>query len=331
MKEIISLLTDRRAAGSTPGARSDGRFVALVIEGGAMRGVVSAGMVAALEQMGLRSSFDAIYGSSAGAIAGAYFAAGQATYGTTMFYEDLNNTLFIDLKRLLFGKPVVSLEYLFEDVCTSRKPLSFENLRASGIELNAVAASISLQKAVSFNDFQTREELLTVLKASSRIPFFAGPPVSFRDDTFLDASLYESIPYLTALADPRVTDIVVLLTRPRGTYRSEPNPVDRWIVAPYLGRMSPVLQQHYMERAEEYKHELVELDSLASHGNDKGQNALVIQVPPDGVNVGSLEKRRDVLVQGALSGFRAVVEVFDDTPRHYLETIGTYPSLVTVR
>jgi predicted acylesterase/phospholipase RssA len=35
-------------------------------------------MVAALEQLNLLNSFDAIYGSSAGAISGAYFHASQA-------------------------------------------------------------------------------------------------------------------------------------------------------------------------------------------------------------------------------------------------------------
>jgi len=38
-----------------------------VIEGGAMRGVVTSGMVAGLEHLGLLASFDVIYGTSAGA------------------------------------------------------------------------------------------------------------------------------------------------------------------------------------------------------------------------------------------------------------------------
>src|SRR4051794_4948860 len=95
------LLLDRRLAGSRPGARSDRRRVALIIEGGGMRGVVSAGMVAALEQLELQEVFDGVFGASAGAVTGAYFIAGQARYGTTIFYEDINNRKFIDLTRLL--------------------------------------------------------------------------------------------------------------------------------------------------------------------------------------------------------------------------------------
>src|ERR1044071_2792696 len=85
---VAQLLFARQEAASKPGQRQDGRFLALVVEGGGMRGVVSAGMVAALEELGFRDCFDAVYGSSAGAISGAYFIAKQARYGTTIFYDN---------------------------------------------------------------------------------------------------------------------------------------------------------------------------------------------------------------------------------------------------
>jgi predicted acylesterase/phospholipase RssA len=67
---VARVLRERADAGSQPGARDDGHRVALVLEGGGMRGVVSAGMVAALERLGMRDAFDLIVGSSAGAING---------------------------------------------------------------------------------------------------------------------------------------------------------------------------------------------------------------------------------------------------------------------
>lgn len=42
-----------------------------------MRGCVGAGMLAALNHLGLRDAFDVIYGSSAGSLMGAYFLSGQ--------------------------------------------------------------------------------------------------------------------------------------------------------------------------------------------------------------------------------------------------------------
>ena len=87
-----------------------------------MRGVISAGMVSALETLGLTHAFDGIYGSSAGAINAAYFLAGQAAVGTAIYYEDINNRQFIDLRRALTGRPIVDLGFLLDDVARQRKP-----------------------------------------------------------------------------------------------------------------------------------------------------------------------------------------------------------------
>ena len=85
---VIQLILDRLRSESQPLQRKDGYKLGLAIEGGAMRGVVSAGMVTALEYLGLLRVFDAVYGSSAGAFNGAFFLAGQAAFGTTIYYLD---------------------------------------------------------------------------------------------------------------------------------------------------------------------------------------------------------------------------------------------------
>jgi predicted acylesterase/phospholipase RssA len=66
--ELVRVLGERRRAGSLPGEREDGLRVVLAIEGGAMRGTISAGMALALDELGLVNAFDAVYGASAGAI-----------------------------------------------------------------------------------------------------------------------------------------------------------------------------------------------------------------------------------------------------------------------
>lgn len=45
-----------------------------------MRGCVSAGMIAAVVTLGLMDTFDAVYGSSAGSLVGAYAIAGQVRW-----------------------------------------------------------------------------------------------------------------------------------------------------------------------------------------------------------------------------------------------------------
>src|SRR6059036_911679 len=82
---VVEIIRRRRAEGSRPGERQDGRRVALAIEGGGMRGVVSAGMTAAIEQLGLRDAFDEVHGASAGAFNAAFLLAGQAGYLATLY------------------------------------------------------------------------------------------------------------------------------------------------------------------------------------------------------------------------------------------------------
>src|SRR5947209_18409474 len=82
---VVQAILRRREEGSKPGRRTDGRRIALVIEGGGMRGVVSAGMTAAIEQLGLHDAFDEVHGASAGAFNGAFLLAGQASYLTALY------------------------------------------------------------------------------------------------------------------------------------------------------------------------------------------------------------------------------------------------------
>ena len=103
------MLLERLGAGSQPGARRDGHRVALVLEGGGMRGVVSAGTTAALERFGLTPCFDLVVGSSAGAINGAALIAGVAREGTATYCGPLASRSFVNPARVLRGRPVIDV------------------------------------------------------------------------------------------------------------------------------------------------------------------------------------------------------------------------------
>src|SRR5262244_248370 len=92
---------------------SDGRKTALIVEGGAMRGVISCAALMALEELGMTSVFDEVYGASAGAVNAAYFLAGQAALATTIYYQKVNSTRFI---RRLWHRPIVNIDALFDSV-----------------------------------------------------------------------------------------------------------------------------------------------------------------------------------------------------------------------
>lgn len=108
--------------------RSDGKRLALAIEGGGMAGTVSAGMCVALEALGLIDSFDAIYGASAGAMNASYTAAGQAAERSKVYLLAAQRGL-IEPRRAVVGRPPFRLAEIFNSLFTEHPhaPRALEN------------------------------------------------------------------------------------------------------------------------------------------------------------------------------------------------------------
>ena len=206
----IRVLHDRRRRQSQISPVSprpdDGFKVALAIEGGGMRGCVSAGMVAAIHYLGLDDTFDVVYGSSAGALIGAYFITKQLPwFGPEVYYDALPTAgkRFIDTKRLLRaigvglldprllrdvifrpsnGKPVLDLSYLLRRTVQEKKPLNWEvftEKQKSGQPLKIIASGLKSEKQIIFDmesgGFETLEQCADCMHASMLLPGIAGP------------------------------------------------------------------------------------------------------------------------------------------------------------
>lgn len=301
---MIDLLLARRARGSRA-PHQDGASIALVVEGGAMRGVISAGMVWALEDLGLVDAFDAVYGSSAGAINAAYFLGGRAGVGTTIYYEDINSVKFIDLARPLRGRPIVDLAFLLDDVAMHRKQLPFDRVLASASPLTVVATDVDAGVARALRSFASATDLAAALRASSTMPVVAGGPHPFGGRRYLDASISEPIPVPTAERDGH-THVLALLTR-SGAMRPQPSALDRFYVAPRLRRISPNLAQQYLTRAAPYDELIRRID--AGTGPLGRSHVLAVRAP--GCHISRLERRRPILEDGARRGYAAVMTLFD--------------------
>jgi len=305
-RSVIELLVARVARGSRP-PHNDGARIALAVEGGAMRGVISAGMVSALESFGLTDAFDAVYGSSAGAINAAYFLAGQATLGTRIYYEDINNAAFIDFARAVRGRPIVDLGFLLDDVAVHRKPLDAARVIACASPLTVMATDVDSQQAVALRNFATARDLVAALRAGATMPVVAGPPQRVGGQRYLDASLSEPIPVPIAEADG-CTHILVLLTR-GAKMRTRPSAFDRYFVAPRLRRLSKPLAIRYLDRAKPYG----ALMAAIERGTGPLGRAQVLAIRVRDLTIGKLECRGETLRLGAEAGFRAVADAFQKT------------------
>jgi predicted patatin/cPLA2 family phospholipase len=177
-----------------------------------MRGVVAGGMVSALEEAKLLSSFDTIHGSSAGACAAAYFAAGQAQLGVRIFYEDINNKIFIDPLRLLQLRPVMNKDFLIDRVFSVTKPLDADQIVAEPGFLHIVTTNSKSGKGVIFDSYRDKVHLLKILKATVTMPILGGPAVEVDGLKLFDGGMVQQIPIQSALA-AGATHIIALMTR----------------------------------------------------------------------------------------------------------------------
>jgi len=209
--EVLRALAARPRAGSQPLARDDGLRIALIVEGGGMRGIISAGMALALDELGLVSAFDAVYGASAGAITGAWLL--SRPEGLRGWAEPAFAKALIRRSALLRGRPVVDIRALIEDLYQTTFPMDFAAVLASPIELHPLATDAATGQSTDLRPFiGNPAELRLALRASAALPLLAGPPVEFAGRRFYDAGVSESVPYRTALAQG-ATHLLILRSR----------------------------------------------------------------------------------------------------------------------
>jgi predicted patatin/cPLA2 family phospholipase len=299
---VIEAILARRAEGSVPGRRSDGRRIALVIEGGGMRGVVSAGMTAALEQLGLRDAFDEVHGASAGAFNGAFLLAGQATYLTALYQHGFGNPEFVRLRRALRGSPVFDMDYVIDEVWRWQRPLDTEAILGGGIELHCTATDVDRAEIFDLTDLRNGDEIRCAMRASARLPWLAGPPVRFRGRRWLDATIAEAIPVHVAFAS--ATDVLVLQSRPHGVSHAPlSGPVAR-LTKRYLASLNPALVGLVETRSARYDELSARLGTQATDAS-ASPTVCVIRPPAGSLLISQTENRRDALALAGSHGLRA--------------------------
>lgn len=178
-----------------------------------MRGTVSAGMAYALHELGLTSAFDAVYGSSAGAINAAWLVSSRPE-GLRGWTDPSFARALINWGAMLRRKPVVDVETLVEEVYVRTFPMDFASVLASPVEYHPLATDAVTGRAVDLRPLVADvPELRLALRASAAMPFLAGPPVTLRGQRFYDAGVAESIPFRTPL-EQGATHVLVLRSKP---------------------------------------------------------------------------------------------------------------------
>src|SRR3954449_11034975 len=139
---VIAALRER-----PPGAR-----IALVVEGGGMRGAVSGGMALGLDELALAQAFDAAYGSSAGTLNAMWLVSGRVRDGIPTWTDPrLVHELISRRRALLRRGPVVDVRRLVEERYEQLSPGLFDAVLAGSTELHPIATAVDTGQAVDLH------------------------------------------------------------------------------------------------------------------------------------------------------------------------------------
>ena len=256
---------------------------ALVLEGGAKRGIYTAGVLDVLIENGIYT--DAVFGVSAGAIHGCTYAAKQN--GRSIRYNMKYGTdpRFGSFQNWLKTGNIVDTEFCYHVLPEVLDPFDHQAFETSPVKFFAVCSNVETGKAEYIHCSELRTKI-DYIRASASLPF-VSKIVEIDGKKLLDGGICDSIP-LKAAQQHGYDKNIVILTRPQG-YRKGRKP-NRYL-AKIVYRKYPLFAKAVVDRPEMYN---AELDYVAAE-EQKG-NTLVLR-PSEFIKIKHLEQNLDIVKQ----------------------------------
>lgn len=246
----------------------------LVLEGGGMRGVFTAGVLDFFIDAGVE--FPYVIGVSAGSSNGLSYASKQRGRAKKSNIDFLGKTRYISLKRLLFKGEIMNFDLLFEHLPRKILPYDFEAYKNFKGRFVIVTSNCLTGRAQYFENPKTLDDLLSVCRASCSLPFLTRIH-SVNGIPMFDGGVCDPIPFKKAL-DDGCGKIVAVLTRNLG-YRK-----DWFFVPPFAYGKYPNMRRALKEKTALYNAEIEALENMERAGK-----AFVIR-PKKSLKVGRMGK-----------------------------------------
>ena len=277
----------------------------LVLEGGAMRGMFTAGVIDVMMENGI--TYDGIVGVSAGAVFGCNYKSGQI--GRTIRYNTkyCRDKRYCSLRSLLKTGDLYGADFCYRQLPEELDKFDIEAYQKNPTAFYVVCTDVETGMPIYKRcDRGTGEELLW-MRGSASLPFVSRP-VEVDGRLLLDGGMSDSIP-LRFFEGIGYNRNVVVLTRPR-TYvkkKSRFRPLMRMALRKY-----PFLADAVIERPEAYN----EAVRYISEREEKGE--VFVLRPERELDVRRTEKNPEKLWEAYREG-RKTAEKNMDALRAYLE------------
>jgi len=182
---------------------------ALILEGGGMRGLYTAGVLDAM--LDDKIKYDSIYGVSAGAVFGVNYLSKQK--GRVLRYNKkyVNDKRYMSFSSFIKTGNFINKQFAYYDVPFKYDIFDEETYSKSKTNFYAVMTNIETGEA-EYPKIINCGIQIEELRASSALPFLSKP-VQINDKKYLDGGIADAIPIKKAIEEG-YDKIVVVLTRP---------------------------------------------------------------------------------------------------------------------
>lgn len=276
----------------------------LVLEGGAMRGQFSAGVLDYFMEQGLLAK--RVYGTSAGALNGLNYVAGD--YGRSCFInvKYCTDWRYLSMQNYARTGNAFGVDYLLNTIPNELETYDYDHYAHSPSCLVSVASNIELGEA----DYREITDLrdtrdLAYLGASASIPL-VNKIVEIDGKKLLDGGTCDSVAYIKSLLDGAKKQVVVLTQD--ATYVKKPNKLMALANARYS--QYPLFLERMENRHYEYNLLYRRLARLHEEGS------LFVIRPQKPVTVASMESDREKLIDLYAQGYAEAMRTWDDLMRY---------------
>lgn len=217
---------------------------ALVVEGGAMRGIFAAGVLDQFIEKDF-NPFHSVIGVSAGAVNASAYLSKQKERNLKMFTDYSLRSEYISWKKFLKGGHLMDLDWSW-DITSRELPIDLDALFASnsdfeiGVTMNSDGRSVFIKPDV--------ENISHIMKASCTVPLFYRNFLKIDNQIVSDGGVSAPIPIQRAV-EKGADKIMVIRSRPN-SYRMKKGVESK--LANFLFRKHPGLVKALLSRPDNY-------------------------------------------------------------------------------
>ena len=272
----------------------------LVLEGGAMRGLFTAGVLDVMMESDL--SFDGCVGVSAGAAFGCNIKSRQIGRVLRYNLDYCNDPRYCSIRSLLKTGDLFGAKFCYDDLPNELDPFDNETYDSNPMAFYAVCTDVETGKAIYPRCDRASKDTFTYSRASASMPFVSRP-VSIGGMTLLDGGIADPIP-LQFFQEKGYKRNVVVLTQPRDYVKSPVPSSVRMLLLRYPKVADTMLRRHLIYKEEQ---------ELAAEAERKGE-AFVI-CPESPLPIGRVEHDPNVIRQTYELGRSAAESRMDELKR----------------